>query len=97
MRNKFIKSLAVALLIMPIALALVACGSKITSANYDKIEQNVTTYTQAKEILGKPTTDSTLEVLGVKSGIAVWKDGDKVITLTFTNNIVTLKHSLGLG
>jgi len=97
MQNKFIKSLVIALLVVPAALVLVACGSKITKANYDKIETGVTTYAKAKDILGKPTTDSTVEVLGIKSGIAIWKDGNKSITLTFANNIVTLKAQGGLS
>ena len=97
MKNKLMKSLVIALLLVSVPMVLVACGSKVTKANYDKIEAGVTTYTEAKKILGKPDTDSTTELLGVRGGVAIWKSGGKTITLTFLNDKVTLKAQTGLS
>ena len=96
--KRTLRTVSVLTAVLLISAALVACGkSKITKENYDKIMLNTTTYTQAKEILGKPKTDSVVTAAGVSAGIAVWVSGKKSITLTFEGNKVTLKTSTGLS
>jgi len=81
------------------SIVLVACGSpssRVTMANFDRIEVNQTTWQGARDILGSPTTDSTMNMGQGVFGIAIWTDGNRSITLTFNNGIVTVKAQLNL-
>ena len=51
-------------------------------------------------ILGKPDEEKgaagALGDLGGSAKVAVWKDGEKAITITFLNDKVTTKNQAGL-
>ena len=89
-----------ALAIACVLLAFVCgCGSKVSKANYDKIEIGMTE-AQVEKILGKGTPQAdaggAIGNLAGSAKIVSWKDGDKGITVTFINGKVTLKAPQGL-
>ena len=89
MKNLILRSLAVLAL-----LVVVACGGGISQDSYDKVKTGMT-LTEVEDILGKHSSGSSnsLEAGGIKLGAAVykWEDSDKVVTITFGNDKVTIK------
>lgn len=70
---------------------LVACGSKVTPANLDKI-QNDMTPAQVTAILGKPTEVKTSGFMGLTSTTYLYKKGNTEVTITFVNDKVMAKN-----
>ncbi len=64
---------------------LVACGSKLTSANLDKV-QNDMSPAQVKQILGEPTETKTNSAMGLSATTYVYKKGNTEVTITFVND-----------
>ncbi len=90
MLSKFLKFCAFALLLL-----VVACGSKVSEENYAKIKNGMT-LEEVKDVLGDPTeTPAAIGIGGMSAGAYVWKDGDKTITVTMTNDKVTLVAKSG--
>lgn len=84
---------AVATLLIAGLLAgtLGGCASKVSKANYDKLETGMTEK-QVTDILGQPTekTEAAAGIGDVKLSGATWtwKDGDKTIAVVFANEKV---------
>ncbi len=70
---------------------LVACGSKVTPANLDKV-QNDMTPAQVTAILGKPTEVKTSGFMGLTSTTYLYKKGNTEVTITFVNDKVMAKN-----
>jgi outer membrane protein assembly factor BamE (lipoprotein component of BamABCDE complex) len=90
----------VAVLLAGLVLSTVSgCGSKVNQSNFDKVKTGMTR-AEVEDILGKPTEESggaaAIPGISVSGKIATWKDGDKVITVTFANEKVVTKGSQGL-
>lgn len=69
---------------------LVACGSKVTAANLDKVKNDMTT-AQVQDILGKPTEVKTSGFMGLTSTTYTYKKGNSEIVITFVNDKVMTK------
>jgi hypothetical protein len=90
--------IVVAMMVVPL-LAL-ACGcSKVSKANYDKVEVGMTT-SQVEAILGKGTEKAgaggAIGSLAGSGKIVTWGDENKSITVTFANDKVVAKAEKGL-
>lgn len=69
---------------------LVACGSKLTPANLDKVQTGMTPV-QVTEILGKPTEVKTSGFMGQNSTTYTYKKGSTEVVITFVNDKMMLK------
>jgi hypothetical protein len=70
----------------------VSCGSKLTEANFDKIEDGMTRK-EVVDILGEPTDSGSVGFGGLSGGMAKWEDDDgTVITIQFVNGKVVAKQ-----
>ena len=65
-------------------------GSKVTAANYDQITMGMSK-TQVENILGKPTTAETKDMLVFKKTTYRYEDGSKFAMITFKNDEVDSK------
>ncbi len=74
-----------------LAAVLLAACSKLTQANYDKIEEGMSKQ-QVAALLGEPQEASGASFLGLSSGSAVWRDGKTAITVRFLNDKVVSKE-----
>ncbi len=70
-----------------LSLLLVACGSKITRSNFDKIKNGMTE-AEVLSVLGKPTQSSSTGVAGFTGGASVWKSEKGTISVQFLNGKV---------
>ena len=73
-----------------LALALAACGARLTRANFDRIETGMTAQ-EVERILGKPTEVDSIELGPLGGGARVWRDGERSVTITFVNDKVVMK------
>ena len=73
-----------------LSVFLVACGSKLTQENFNKISNGMP-YTEVVKILGEPQTSEGGGVLGITTGSSVWKDDKHQISITFINEKVAGK------
>lgn len=73
-----------------LALLLVACGSKINQANFDKIKDGMTK-AEVTAILGQPTSSDSMGIGGLTGSSSVWKDKHGTISIQFVNGKVQLK------
>ena len=74
-----------------ISLVIVACGSKVNQANFNKIQTGMT-QNEVNEILGSPTESSSFGI-GVFSGTASkWASKEGTITIQFLNEKVVAKQ-----
>jgi hypothetical protein len=85
--------------IVVLCLLITGCGSKVNQANYDKIKNGMTEK-EVEDILGKGEEQASAggNALGMSmSGKAkAWKDGTKLITVSFIDGKVTAKAQNGL-
>jgi hypothetical protein len=101
----------VLMLALGLCLGLSGCGGgKITKANADKINTGMSEK-EVADILGPPTDSAEVKLPEMPGGLggdvpgmpkmpagaknSVWKDGNKVITVTFLDGKVTAKVSSG--
>ena len=87
--NNLIRSAKLMICVAVLSL-LVACGSNLTPANLDKV-QNDMTPAQVTAILGKPTEVKTSGFMGLTSTIYTYKKGNTEIVITFVNDKVMAK------
>ena len=73
------------------AFCLVACGSRINSGNFEKIQTGMT-MAQVTVILGEPTESSSVDVAVFSGTVSKWKTGDVTITIQFVNGKVVAKQ-----
>jgi hypothetical protein len=81
----------VVLCVFILGLVLAGC-SKITQANYDKIEMGMT-YQEVVDIIGAP--DEMQDVMGAKN--CVWGKDSKVINIKFIGDKVVFHSAKGLS
>jgi hypothetical protein len=95
------------------AFSIAGCsGSKVSQANYDKINTGMTE-SEVEDILGKTEMSSSMDMQPPVQGIGLpgatnvsipamtttvktWKDGTKTISVTFFNGKVAAKAQNGL-
>ena len=70
---------------------LVACSSRINSANFEKIQTGMS-MAQVTAILGEPTESSSVDVAVFSGTVSKWKAGDVTITIQFVNGKVVAKQ-----
>jgi len=73
------------------ALILAACGSKVSTENFERI-QNGMAQKEVVAILGEPTETSAITVGGLSGGMATWRDGNTAISVQFLNDKVQAKQ-----
>ena len=77
---------------LPLTLALVvACGSSVTRANFEKIENDMP-QEEVIAILGEPADSNSAGVGGFSAGMATWRGDGNVITIQFVNGKVKGKQ-----
>ncbi len=86
-RGRFAHRLAGGLLL---AGWLVACGSRVDQAHFDRIEDGME-QSRVVELLGEPTRSSSVAIGAFSGTSSVWKSGDTTITITFVNGKVAFK------
>jgi hypothetical protein len=75
---------------LAVAVLLVACGSRISQENYNKISNGMP-YAEVVKILGQPQSSEGRGALGVTASTSEWKDGKHEIMIIFLNEKVTSK------
>ncbi|MBK8287639.1 MAG: hypothetical protein IPK95_02550 [Cellvibrionales bacterium] len=75
---------------MLLTVCLVACGSKLTQENFNKITDAMP-YADVVKILGEPQSSEGGGVLGITAGASVWQDEKHQITIVFVNEKVASK------
>ena len=76
--------------VLAIAVLLVACGSRVSQENYNKISNGMP-YAEVVKILGEPQSSEGRGALGITAGTSTWKDGKHEIMIVFVNEKVTIK------
>jgi outer membrane protein assembly factor BamE (lipoprotein component of BamABCDE complex) len=69
---------------------LVACGSRVDQAHFDRIENGME-QSRVLAILGEPTSSSSVAIGSFSGTSSVWKSKDATITITFVNGKVAFK------
>ena len=77
--------------ILILVIGLSGCGSRISQANYDKVQDNMTE-AQVEAVLGKPTETSSNSILGVSTRSSTWKDKNGTISVQFLNGKVKMRN-----
>jgi hypothetical protein len=102
--NKVRNSLCFLLIYCIAALSGGCSGRKVSQGNYDKIKEGMTEV-EVKSILGPPSNETSASVSRIdrKAGTTSqsksqmsWGDGDRSITIDFTDGKVTEKKHQGL-
>jgi hypothetical protein len=75
---------------LALAVLLVACGSRVSQENYNKISNGMP-YEEVVKILGQPQSSEGRGLLGVTASTSEWKDGKHEIMIVFVNEKVTSK------
>jgi len=76
--------------VLAIAVLLVACGSRISQENYNKISNGMP-YAEVVKVLGQPQSSESRGALGLTASTSEWKDGKHRITVVFINEKVASK------
>lgn len=71
-------------------LLLAACGSRVTSANFERIETGMSR-DAVIALLGEPDELSSVGLGEFTGATAAWDDGGRRISVVFANGKVTLK------
>ena len=93
-----IKNSVVAAFLAAVLLGFPGCdrgalsGSKLTTANYDKISMGMSK-SQVETILGSPTSADTKDMLIFKKTTYRYEEGDKFAMVTFKNDEVDGKDT----
>jgi hypothetical protein len=73
-----------------LVLTMAACGSRISTENYEKIENGMSNEA-VNDILGEPTEASSFGIGGLSATTAKWVGKTHTITVTFANGEVKMK------
>lgn len=73
------------------ALLLAACGSQVSTENFERIQTGMT-QKEVVAILGEPTETSAVSIAGLSGGMATWRDGNTEISVQFLNDKVQAKQ-----
>jgi hypothetical protein len=73
------------------ALALAACGSRVSQENFDRIQSGMTRE-EVVAILGAPTETSGFSVGSLSGESAAWSGKDASISIQFANGKVMSKQ-----
>jgi RecG-like helicase len=73
-----------------IFVSLVACTSRISQQNFEKVQPGMTMQ-QVVQILGEPTTSESVNIAGIAGTSATWKDRNGVIVIQFFNDQAKIK------
>ena len=76
-----------------ILAAVIACGSAVNQANFDKIQSGMT-MNEVVEILGPPTETSEVGFAGISGTTSKWQHNDSAIVINFLNGKVMAKQFL---
>ncbi len=80
------------------ALLLVGCNSKVDREHYDRIKTGMT-QSEVESVLGKGKVhggDVSVGEVSLSATTIRWSDGDKQITVVFTDGRVVMKQQRGL-
>ena len=72
-------------------LLLCACGSHINSANFAKIQSDMSAE-EVTTLLGEPSESNSMEIGPYSGTLSTWKSDDATITVQFVNNKVKAKQ-----
>jgi hypothetical protein len=87
----FSKAVRASLAALLAALALAACGSRVSQENFDRIQSGMTRE-EVVAILGAPTETSGFSVGGLSGESAAWSGKDAGISIQFANGKVMSKQ-----
>ena len=76
---------------MALGLALLLACSKVTQANFAKVQEGMTEQ-EVIALLGEPTESNSVNVLGISGTTSRWVSGDAEIVIRFVNGQVALKR-----
>ena len=68
----------------------VACGSKVSQANFEKIQAGMT-LEEVQAILGPPSESSGMAIGGLSGSSSTWKSKEGTISIQFFNGKVQAK------
>lgn len=85
--SKILAVVAAAALLLIVA----ACGSKVSQANFEKIQTDMT-QEEVQKILGPPTETSGMSIGSFSGGTSTWTSGDSTISIQFLNGKVVAKQ-----
>jgi hypothetical protein len=80
-------------LLIFIFAAVIACGSAVNQANFDKIQSGMT-MNEVVEILGPPAETSEVGFAGISGTTSKWQHNDNAIVINFLNGKVMAKQFL---
>lgn len=72
------------------ALLLLAACSKVTQENFAKIQDGMSEQ-EVHALLGRPTTSSSVDILGITGTHSRWEASDAVISVRFVNGKLATK------
>ena len=72
-------------------MILVACGSKVNQANFDKIQTGMT-QEEVIAILGSPSESSSIDIVGLSGTSSEWISKEGTISIQFVNKKVRAKR-----
>jgi hypothetical protein len=85
--SNFMRSCLLALCV----LGLIACGSRISSSNFEKIQTDMA-ITEVNAILGEPTESNSVNIGPVSGTQSTWKSDQCTISIQFINGKVKAKQ-----
>ena len=74
----------------------VACGSKVSQSNFEKIQTGMT-LEEVQAILGPPTESSGVAIGGLSGSSSIWKSEEGNISIQFFNGEVRAKTFSSAG
>lgn len=89
--KRFVRGIAVGVLLIGLGLSLAGCENKVTRENYDKLIMGME-YSKVVEILGEP--ENCQAVVAVKS--CVWGKEPKIISVQFMGEKILFYSNSGL-
>ncbi len=84
------KSLARYICLVAALLLLVGCGSKLTSANLDRVQPQMSKQ-EVEAILGKPTEVKTTDLAVFSTTTYIYRKGNDEVVLSFLNDKLLTK------
>lgn len=77
--------------IIMLTVGIVACSSKITQENFDKVTNNMT-LEQVSALLGKPTKQTHVEIGALSGTAATWEHEKNIVSIQFIDKKVVYKN-----